>query len=176
MQDTGRIGNIQDIFEKQGLLMVVKYALPDVLGFLLAERGVAQTEKDLRDIGEIIAERMLLVWNPSASDPIKLLKEIKKKFFKKSKQIKGKILEKFYRGPKKILIIDKDCPVCPQGHGEEVQISGVHYCTAISGFVEALLKHLIQEGRTPYADVSCKTVASVGSGAKQCEMLIELEY
>ena len=175
MDELGRIGYVQDVFDSDGLLLVVKYALPDVMAFLIHERGAEQAEKDLRDIGNTICERMLMVWEPENTDPIKLLKEIKKKFFKKSKQIKGKVLDRFGGAPAKIKIIDKDCPVCPT-RGEEFEISEIHYCTSISGFIESILNSLIKANRTPYTQASCKTTASVGSGDKHCEMIIELKY
>lgn len=171
------MGTIQKIFEADGLLTTVKYALPDVMAFLISERGVVQAEKDLLAIGKMTAERMLIIWKPRNSNPIKLLKEIKKGFFKKTKEPKGKILERFGGAPSKILIRDRDCPVCPEkGAGEEVEVSQIHYCTAISGFVEAVLNYLIQNKLAPYTQASCKTVASVGSGHKYCEMLIDLKY
>ena len=176
LDEPGRIGNVEDVFNTDGLLLVVKYALPDVMAFLINKRGAEQAVKDLQDIGAIVAQRMLLIWKPDNTDPIKLLKEIKKKFFKKSKQIKGKVLEKFGGAPSKILIRDRDCPVCPEQKGEEIEISEIHYCTAISGFVDGVLKQLIKEKRTPYTQANCKTVASVGSGQKECEMIIDLKY
>lgn len=176
MQKSARIGNIQDVYHSDGLLMVVKYALPDVMGFLMTNRSVIQAEQDLRDIGKTIADRMLMVWKPQSSDPIKVLKEIKTKFFKGSKQIKGKILEKFGSAPAKILIREYDCPVCPEKTAEEFKVTEIHYCTSISGFLEGILNYLIKNKRTTYTAASCKTVASVGSGAKTCDMLIELKY
>lgn len=171
------MGTIQKIFEADGLLTTVKYALPDVIAFLISKRGTEQAEKDLIDIGKMIAERMLIIWKPQNNDPIKLLKEIKKKFFKKTKEPKGKVLEKYRDGPSKILIRDRDCPVCPEkGKGEEVEVSEIHYCTAISGFVEAVLNYLIRNKLAPYTQASCKTIASVGSGHDACEMIIDLKY
>ncbi len=175
LDEIGRIGFVQDVYDSEGLLLVVKYALPDVMAFLIRERGAEQAEKDLRDIGEMICDRMLMVWEPENTDPIQVLKEMKKKFFKKSKQIKGKVLERFGGAPSKIKIIDKDCPVCPT-RGEEFEISEIHYCTSISSFIESILNHLIKSKRTPYTQVSCKTIASVGSGDAQCEMIIKLKY
>lgn len=176
MSNRDQIEDIREVFNSEGLLMVVKYALPDVMGFLLSKRGPEQAEKDLRDIGKTIAERMLKVWQPETGDPIKLLKEIKKKFFKKSKQIKAKILDKFGGAPSKILIRDKDCPVCPELAGEEFQVSEIHYCSSIAGFVETILKWLIQNKYTNYTGVTCTTVASIGSGNDSCDMIIELKY
>ncbi len=175
MQKVTRIGNIEDIYKCQGLLMTVQYALPDVMAFLLKERGAIKAEKDLQDIGRVIAKRMLMVWTPKNVDPISVSKEMKKKFFKGTKMPKAKIIEKYYRGPRKILLSDKDCPVCPK-KSEEIEISELHYCTAISSFTETILNHLIENKLTPYAKATCKTVASVGSGADHCDMLIELEY
>ncbi|MHA1266827.1 MAG: hypothetical protein ACTSRS_16440 [Candidatus Helarchaeota archaeon] len=176
MQVQDSLEEIKEIFNSEGLLMVVKFALPDVMAFLINKRGAEQAEKDLRDIGEMIAERMLRVWHPETADPIKLLKEIKKSFFKKTKQIKAQVLERYGGAPSKILIRDRDCPVCPDPSGEEFEISEIHYCTAISGFVEAILKWLIANKYTAYTAASCRTIASVGSGQEACEMIIELKY
>jgi hypothetical protein len=176
MTDLEQLDDIREVFNSEGLLLVVKYALPDVMAFLLNTRGLEQAEQDLRDIGHTIAERMLVIWQPESGDPIKVLKEIKKKFFKKTKQIKAKILEKFGGAPSKILIRDKDCPVCPEQKGEELKVSEIHYCTSISGFVETILNWLIEHKRTTYTGVTCKTVASVGSGHDACDMIIDLKY
>jgi len=175
LQNSTRIGNIQDVYKAQGLLMVVKYSLPDVMGFILKKRGPEQAEKDLRDIGKTIAERILMVWKPKSTNPVEVLNEIKKKFFS-GKKVRGEVLERFGKAPSKILIHEKDCPVCPEEKGEELEVSQVHYCSAISGFTEALLNYLVSTKQTLYTKASCKTVASVGSGDKDCQMLIELKY
>jgi hypothetical protein len=175
LRNFGIIGNIHYIYKAQGLLMVVKYALPDVIGFILNKRGPEQAEKDLRDIGKTIAERMLMVWKPKSTNPVEILNEVKKKFFS-GKKVRGQVLERFGKAPSKILIHEKDCPVCPEKRGEEVEISQIHYCSAIAGFTETLLNTLASTKQTQYTKASCKTVASVGSGDKECQMLIELKY
>lgn len=175
MQNSGRIGNIKDVYDAQGLLMVVKYSLPDVMGFILKKRGPEQAGKDLRDIGKTIAERILMVWEPKSTEPVEVLNEIKKKFFS-GKKVRGEILERFGKAPSKILIHERDCPVCPEKKGEELEVSQLHYCSAIAGFTEALLNHLVGTRQTLYSKAICTTVASVGSGDKECQMLIELKY
>jgi len=174
-ENTTRIGDIQSVYKAQGLLMTVKYSLPDVMGFILNKRGAEQAEKDFRDIGRTIAERMLMVWEPKSTEPAEILNEIKKKFFH-GKKIKAKVLERFGKAPSKILIRESECPVCPEKKGEELEVSEVHYCSSISGFTEAILNHLIEKKLTLYTQASCKTVASVGSGDKYCDMIIELKY
>lgn len=176
LRNFGVIGNIHYIYKAKGLLMVVKYALPDVIGFILSKRGPEQAEKDLRDIGKTIAERILMVWKPkNPRNIVEVLNEIKQKFFS-GKKVRGEVLKQFGKVPSTILIHEKDCPVCPEKRREEVEVSQVHYCSAIAGFTETLLNHLASSKLTVYTSASVKTVASVGSGDKECQMLIELKY
>ena len=174
MEFSTRIGKIEDLFHAQVNAMVATRALPEVMAFLLEKRGAEQAQKDLYDIGGLIAERMLMVWTPKNVRPYKLAKELMDTFFN-NRKLKGKVAERHSNGkPSKIIIRDFNCPLCPRE--EEVEVSQIHYCISVSGFVEAILNHLIETGRTDYTKATVETVASVGSGFSWCEHVINLEY
>lgn len=175
MANVTRIGNPQDLFESQVSTMVARRSFPEVVGFLVSKRGAEQAEQDLRDIARIIVERMLLVWIPKKHKPFEIVKEMMKLFFGNTK-VKGKVLEKFQGRPSKIAIRDHDCPICPEQKGEELEVTEIHYCTPVAGFVEAVIQYLMDQDLVPYTKVKCSTVKSVGSGDKHCEHIIDLTY
>ena len=172
------IGNPEALFNSKVSTMVVQRALPDVVGFLIGKRGPQQAEQDLRDISRIITQRMLLVWQPKSKKPYQIVKEMMGLFFG-NKKVKGKVIERNPKDkrPTKIIIRDRDCPICPEKKGEELEeVTEIHYCVAVAGFIEAVIRHLMDSDLVPYTNVVCKTVKSVGSGDKHCEHHIDLEY
>lgn len=175
MHSSSLSGNPQDLFAAKVSSLVAKRALPEVVGYIVNKRGPKQAEQDLRDIGAHIAERMLMVWVPNNFKPIQLVKEAMRIFFG-NKKIKSKVLERIKGKPSKIVIRDYDCPICPETKKEELEITEIHYCIAISGFIEALINQLIKNRVVPFTKVKCKTIASVGSGNLYCEHVLEMEY
>ncbi|MHA1129449.1 MAG: hypothetical protein ACTSQI_16890 [Candidatus Helarchaeota archaeon] len=175
MDSPTRIGNIQELFEAQVNVMVSKRALPEVVAYLIVKRGVEQAEEDLRDIARIITERLLLVWIPKSNKPFKIFKEMMGLFFG-NKKIKGKVLERKKKRPTKIAIRDYNCPICPDKKGEEVVVSEIHYCVAVSGTVNTIFEYLIANKLVPYLKADCQTIKSVGSGNEYCEHVINIEY
>jgi predicted hydrocarbon binding protein len=175
LDSTTRIGNIQELFDAQVNMMVSKRALPEVIAFLITHRGVEQAEEDLRDIARIITQRLLLVWVPKSMKPFKMFKEMMQLFFG-NKKVKGKVLERDNKKPVKIAIRDYNCPICPDQKGEEVEVSGLHYCVAVSGTMNAIFDHMIENNLVPYSKADCRTVKSVGSGDEYCEHIITVEY
>ena len=175
MQSSTRIGNIQDLFEAKVSLMVAVRSLPEVVGFLVSKRGPEQAEEDLRDIGNIILQRILMVWSPKNRKPFKVFKELMQKFFG-NKKLKGKVEERIDGMTSKIIVRDYNCPLCPSKKGEELEVSEIHYCVAISGFLEGTLNHLIEYKVVPFTKAKCRTVASRGSGDEYCEHIINIEY
>ena len=175
MEFSTRIGKIQDLYEAQVSLMVAVRSLPEVVGFLVSRRGPEQAEEDLRDIGNTILKRILMVWSPKNTKPFKVFKELMHKFFG-NKKLKGKVEERIDGMPSKIIVRDYNCPLCPSKKVEELEVSEIHYCIAISGFLEGILNHLVEYKVVPFTKAKCNTVASVGSGDKYCEHIINLEY
>jgi predicted hydrocarbon binding protein len=175
LQSSMNIGKIEDLFNAKVSLLVVRRALPEVIGFLVNKRGPEQAERDLRDIGNIIAQRMLMVWSPKTPKPFQIIKDLMR-IFLGNKKLKGKIVERAKGQPLKIVIRDYDCPLCPELKKEALEVSVIHYCVAVSGFVESVLNHLIEHKVAPYTKAKCNTVKSVGSGDKFCEHVITLEY
>lgn len=175
MQSSTLIGNPQDLFEAKVSALVAKRALPEVVGYIVKKRGPKKAEQDLRDIGAHIARRMLMVWTPKHFKPFQLVKEAMRDFFGNTK-IKGKIIERFKGKTSKIVIRDYDCPLCPERTKEELEITEIHYCVAISGFLEAIFDHLIKNRLVPFSKIRCKTIESVGSGHSHCEHVLEMEY
>ena len=175
MADSICLGNIQDLYEANVNMMVAKRALPDVVAFLIDQRGAAQAEQDLKDIARIITQRLFLAWYPKSRTPFKIFQEMMRIFFG-NKKIKGKVLERKNGKPSKIAIRDYNCPICPdKKKGEEVKVSEIHYCIAISGTMEGVISYLISENAIPYMSVSCTTTKSVGSGDDLCEHILSLE-
>jgi hypothetical protein len=170
-----RIGNIQDLFEAQVNMMVNKHALPEVVAFLITHRGAEQAEQDLRDIARIITERLLLAWVPKSHKPFKIFKETMQLFFG-NKKLKGRVLERFGKKPKKIAVRDYNCPICPDNKGEVVEISDVHYCVVVSGTMNTIFDYLITNNLVPYVKADCQTVKSVGLGDEYCEHIINIKY
>ncbi|NVM52947.1 MAG: hypothetical protein HWN66_04530 [Candidatus Helarchaeota archaeon] len=175
MAHSTRIGNIEELFKSKVSDIVARRSLPDVVGFLVNKRGPEQAEKDLRDIARIITERMLMVWKPKGRKPFNLFKEMMNLFFG-NKKVKGRVIERMNKRPTKIVIRDFNCPICPEKTKEDLEVPEIHYCTPVSGFVETMIKHLMNQDIVPYTKVTCNTVASVGSGDKYCEHIIDLEY
>ena len=175
MDITTRIGNIQDLYEAQVNQMVAKRALPEVVAYLFKNRGPDQAKKDLRDIASIITKRLLLVWIPRSRKPFNVIKEMMRVFFG-NKKIKGKVLERLNGKPSKIAIRDYNCPICSDKKGEEVIISGIHFCVPVSGAMEAALTYLIENKLALFTKVNCETVKSIGSGDTYCEHILTLEY
>jgi predicted hydrocarbon binding protein len=176
LESTTRIGKPQDLFEGQVNQMVCKRALPEVVAFLYKRRG-DRAKEDLRDIARVITQRLLQVWTPKSNQPFKVIKEMMDLFFG-NKKIKGKVLERVNgKKPTKIAIRDYNCPICPDRKGgEEVEIKGIHYCVAVSGSIEALLKYLVANKIVSCTDAKCETVKSTGSGDEYCEHILTLEY
>ncbi len=175
MSDSDILGDTQDLFNAKVNMMVSKRALPDVVAFLIGKRGAKQAEEDLRDIAKIITQRLLVAWMPKERKPYKVFKEMMNTFFNNNK-IKGKILERRNKRPSKIALRDYNCPICPEQRGEEVEISEIHYCIAISGTMEGIFGHLIDSDLVPYTHVQCQTVKSKGSGDKYCEHHLTLKF
>ena len=175
MANTTRIGNPQVLFESQVSTMVARRSLPEVVGFLVSKRGPEQAERDLRDISRIITERMLLVWTPKKHKPFEIVKEMMKLFFGNNK-VKGKVIEKIKGRPKKIAVRDHDCPICPEKKGEELEVTEIHYCVPVAGFIESIIQYLMDKDLVPYTKVSCKTVKSVGSVSPLCILRFQADY
>ncbi len=175
MENSGIIGNPEDLFKSQVSMMVAKRALPEVVGFLVAKRGAEQAERDLRDISAIITQRMLMVWKPKNLKPFQIVKEMMALFFG-NKKIKGKVTTRIDKRPTQIVIRDHGCPICPEQKGEELEVTELHYCTPVAGFIEAAINYLMEKDYVPYTKVTCNTVKSVGSGDKHCEHVIDIEY
>ena len=81
MENSGIIGNPEDLFKSEVSTMIARRSLPEVVGFLVAKRGAKQAEQDLRDISRMITERMLMVWKPKHIKPFQIVKEMMKLFF-----------------------------------------------------------------------------------------------
>ena len=176
MENSGIIGNPEDLFKSEVSTMIARRSLPEVVGFLVAKRGAQQAELDLRDISRMITDRMLMVWKPKHIKPFQIVKEMMKLFFG-NKKIKGKVTERIDGRPTQILIRDHDCPICPEKKGdEELEVLEIHYCTSVAGFIESIIHWLMDRDYVPYTKVTCNTVKSVGSGDNHCEHVIDIEY
>lgn len=168
---------MEDLLGSKALLMPIKRSSPEIIGFLIAKRGAEQAEKDLYDIGGLIAQRVLMVWSPKKTEPFKVFKEAGRKFFG-NKKIKKRVLERINGRDSKISVQDRKCPVCPTEKGQELeeQLKEINHCVMISGFIEAILKHLIETQPVPYNEIKCETVKSISSGDDYCEHIITIKY
>ena len=177
LESPNRIGNIEELIGTKALLMPIKRSSPEIIGFLIAKRGLEQAAKDLYDIGGLIAERILMVWSPKKTEPFEIFKEAGRKFFG-NKKIKKRVLERVNGRDSIISVQDRNCPVCPTEKGQELeeQLRKINHCIMISGFIEAVIKHQIATQSLPYSDIKCETVKSVSSGDEYCEHILTIKY
>jgi hypothetical protein len=152
---------------------------PELVNFLLQHRDPKQAEKDLQEIAGNISEKLLEYWKPKSKTMKALLKELIK--FIWGGKFKIEVLEKdFKKRPLRVMLIDKDCKLCkakklPIFHGD---IKEIHYCVAVSGFVEKYLKQLAARDNTKlnFISVEANTVSSIGSGDDRCAHLCKFKY
>ncbi|HUX99521.1 MAG TPA: hypothetical protein VMV49_08215 [Candidatus Deferrimicrobium sp.] len=167
-------GRPEDLFGKKARLLVAQMTYPELLGFLQQHRTSIQVEEDLRDIGKRICTKLLELWNPKAKTIMGLTKELMKVLW--NGKIAFKILERdAYKRPTQVLFIDKDCKLC-KSEGEIVEAEGVHYCAAVSGFIETLLNAQKGTMKLSYTTVKVKTISSRASGDKECIHSCEFMY
>ena len=182
-------GTPHDLFEDKTQLLTAQMALPRYTAYLVSKLGAEEAQIALRETAGRIALRLSRVWVPKTNNLFKLLIELFKTLWA-GKKLKIKVLEKLefkpFKGkPKKFLIIDKKCGLCPeQEEGSEFFFEGFHYCIPMAGFLEAFINELIRlnykfkwKGKPiEYSYINVETIASRSSGAKNCQHLFIITY
>ena len=161
-------GTPQDLFGKKVRVLVAQMTYPDLVNFLLQHHSPEQAEEDLRDIAQRICKKLLEVWKPKSRTLLKLTKELLGMIW--GGDIILKVIQRDeLKRPILVQFIDKDCKLCKSGE-EVLEVKGVHYCSAVSGFVEYLLNYMAQQGtmKLKYKSADVRTTSSKGNGDKQC--------
>ncbi|MHA1301656.1 MAG: hypothetical protein ACTSO9_19725 [Candidatus Helarchaeota archaeon] len=171
----------EDLYGKKVLHLVAQMAYPTVVGFLAEHLGAEGAAQNLRDIGSNICKKFLKVYKPKK----KKISPVIKEFFEvlwEDKKIKLKVIEKDKsKRPVRINIIDGNCGLCPKKE-ELVEIEGLNYCVAVSGFIETLLNEL-NDRNYPLGIKSAKdtvfrveTLTSRSPENKKCIHQIQIFY
>jgi hypothetical protein len=108
------------------------------------------------------------LWKPKSRTLLKLTKELLGMIW--GGDIILKVIQRDeLKRPILVQFIDKDCKLCKSGE-EVLEVKGVHYCSAVSGFVEYLLNYMAQQGtmKLKYKSADVRTTSSKGNGDKQC--------
>ena len=169
-------GTPEDLFGQKARLLVAQMTYPELVNFLTQHRGVAEAERDLRDVGAKTCRGLLKLWKPKSRSVINLMKELLKVIW--NGRMGHKVLERdSEKRPLLVEFIDKDCKLC-KSEEEVLEVEGLHYCAAVSGFMEELLNHMAKKGVMKLAYKSCQveTHQSIGSGDKKCSHVCMFEY
>jgi len=161
-------GKPEDLFGKKARVLVAQMTYPDLVHFLLQHRTPEQAEEDLRDIATRICKKLLELWKPKATTVLKLIKELLGLIW--GGDMTFKIVQRDdHKRPLLVKFIDKNCKLCQSGE-EVLEVSGIHYCSAVSGFGEYLLNYTAQKGtmKLKYKSTDVRTTESKGSGGTQC--------
>jgi hypothetical protein len=161
-------GTPKDLFGKKVRVLVAQMTYPDLVNFLLQYHSPEQAEEDLRDISTRICKKLLELWKPKSTTVVSLIKELLTLIW--GGNIIAKIIQRDeQKRPLLVQFIDKDCKLCKSGE-ELLEAKGIHYCSAVSGFVEFLLNYMAQQGtmKLKYKSADVRTTSSKGSGDKQC--------
>lgn len=161
-------GRPEDLFGKKVQVLVAQMTYPDLVHFLLQHRTPEQAEEDLRDIATRICKKLLEVWKPKSRTVLGLVKELLRLIWGGDMTFKV-IQHDGRKRPLLVQLIDKNCRLCKSGE-EVLEVSGIHYCAAVSGFIEYLLNYTAQKGtmKLKYKSVDVRTISSKGSGGTQC--------
>jgi len=161
-------GTPEDLFGKKARVLVAQMTYPDLVNFLLHHRTPEQAEEDLRDISMRICKKLLELWKPKSRKVLNLIKELLRLIWGGNMIFKV-IQYDDRKRPLLVQFIDKDCKICKSGE-EVLEVSKIHYCSAISGFVEYLLNYMAQQGtmKLKYKSADVRTTSSKGNGDKQC--------
>jgi len=161
-------GTPQDLFGKKARVLVAQMTYPDLVNFLLQYHSPEQAEEDLRDIANRICKKLLEMWKPKSTTLLNLTRELLGLIW--GGNIILKVIQRDdQKRPILVQFIDKDCKLCKSGE-EVLEVKGLHYCSAVSGFVEYLLNHMAQQGtmKLKFKSADVRTTSSKGSGDKQC--------
>lgn len=166
------------LFGKKVRLLVAQMTYPDLVAFLLEHRTPEEAEKDLRDISKRLCVSLLEIWEPKSRTVTGLIRELLKVIW--GGKIKYKILERTpdkHKNPYKVKFIDKDCKIC-KSEQEVLEAEGIHYCAAVTGFIEFLLNYMAEKGtmKLAYKYVIGESLSSKASGGKTCSHLVTFYY
>ena len=130
--------------------------------------GDEQKTKDiLKTFGKRLGSQIILYWVPKKKDIPSILKETYR-FILKKKLKKLEIIEK----EKKWIMVDDSCIMCWEGIEE---FGNIHYCTPMSGVIEALLNALREKSEYSHLPkVSVNTIESKAHGDKMCKHEIKV--
>ncbi|MHA1267372.1 MAG: hypothetical protein ACTSRS_19190 [Candidatus Helarchaeota archaeon] len=169
-------GSPHDLFGKKVRLLVAQMTYPELVNFLLQKTSPEEAETHLRDVGSRVCKGLLEIWQPKSRTVVGLIKELLKIIW--NGKMKYRIMERTAtKEPRIVQFIDRDCKLC-KSEEEMLEVEGIHYCAAVSGFIETLLNHMARQGlmKLPYKSATTRTISSVGSGDKNCIHVCEFEY
>ena len=172
-------GNPEDLIDKKVNLFVAQMTYPELVNFLLVNRNPKQAEEDLQDVAKRISKKLLEYWKPKSKTLKGVIKDLIK--FIWAGKFKSEVLEwDFKKRPLRMLLIDKDCKLCkakdlPIFHQD---LKEIHYCAAVSGFIDEYLNQLavISHIKLAFKSVEVNTVSSIGSGDDRCAHLCKFKY
>lgn len=169
-------GTPEDLFGRKVRLLVAQMTYPELVNFLTQHRGGKDAEQDLRDVGANTCKGLLKVWKPKSRSVISLIKELLKVIW--NGKMGHKVLKRTSdKRPLLVEFIDKDCKLC-KSEEEVLEVEGLHYCAAVSGFMEELLNYMANKGtmKLPYKTAQVETVSSIGSGDNKCSHVCMFSY
>lgn len=169
-------GTPEDLFGKKVRLLVAQMTYPELVNFLNQHGGPESAELHLRDVGAKTCRSLLKVWKPKSRTVIGLIKELLKIIW--NGKMDYKVLERTEeKRPLLVEFTDRDCKLC-KSEEEVLEVEGLHYCSAVSGFIEELLNYMAKKGsmKLKYKAIQAETVSSVGSGDKKCRHVVMFEY
>ncbi|TFG06013.1 MAG: hypothetical protein EU536_00285 [Promethearchaeota archaeon] len=169
-------GTPKDLFGKKARVLVAQMTYPELVNFLLQHGSPKEAEEHLRDVGRNVCRSLLTQWAPKSRSVIGLIKELLKIIW--NGKMDYKIRERTSNNyPSVVEFIDTDCKLC-KSEEETLEVEELHYCAAVSGFIEALLNHMALQGvmKLPYQIAEVQTISSIGSGQKKCIHLCRFSY
>ncbi len=167
-KDLSKRGDPKKFLKMNMTTLLVKMYYPNVLSDLYINHGLENANKHLNNIGDRAARKFLKYYQPKATTPLKLVKEMSK-FVGKSYKIKQ-------TKDGSIIITTKKCPLCNEM--PELDLPGLKNCEPIGGFINGFFNNftpLKNPNNIDYTKYRGKVTKSMGSGDKFCELIIKME-
>ncbi|MBD3230377.1 MAG: hypothetical protein GF329_19515 [Candidatus Lokiarchaeota archaeon] len=143
--------------------LILRMVYPQVLSnFVIKFRDdISKAKEYVKDVGSRTAKRVLEEFPIKEFRPKILIRKLTYWHWGTKSKVKGKV-----KNGELDIIIDK-CPLC---HGlAPLEIEGLHYCTAFSGFLEGAFTVLQEKyDKMPQSTFTFETVESRGSNDPVC--------